>query len=133
MNTKFYAVARHGTDGLGNSYGHAYVVQENDVPRHDQKTTVWGPYTQEIAENAVAKMNALCYRFVLERDLAQYNYELAEINVVIEYLNYRIDHLRNNCPDADPSDLFRRLHFEKSVIDYINRRIEKIQEKIRVI
>ena len=61
-NTQFYAVAHHGTAGLGNSFGYAYVV-EGDAPRHDQTTTVWGPYTQEGAENAVARMEALCAAF----------------------------------------------------------------------
>jgi len=66
METKFYAVARHGTAGLGNSFGYAYVV-EGDAPRHDQTTTVWGPYTQEQAEKEAARMDALCAAF-LERE-----------------------------------------------------------------
>ena len=63
METTFYAVAHHGTAGLGNSFGYAEVVECDDAPRHDQKTTVWGPYTQEGAENAVARMEALCAAF----------------------------------------------------------------------
>ena len=62
MNTKFYAVAHHGIAGLGNSFGYAHVV-EGEAPRHDQTTTVWGPYTKEGAENAVARMEALCAAF----------------------------------------------------------------------
>ena len=64
MEIEYYAVAHHGTAGLGNSYGYAEVVQDEDAPRHDQTTTVWGPYnTKEGAENAVARMEALCAAF----------------------------------------------------------------------
>ena len=63
METTFYAVAHHGTAGLGNSFGYAEIVECADAPRHDQTTTVWGPYTQEQAEREVAEMNALCVAF----------------------------------------------------------------------
>ena len=63
METTFYAVANHGTAGLGNSFGYAYVVHDGDAPRHDQTTTVWGPYTKEQAEREAAEMNALCAAF----------------------------------------------------------------------
>ena len=63
METTFFAVAHHGTAGLGNSFGYAEVVQDEDAPRHDQTTTVWGPYTQEQAEREAAEMNALCAAF----------------------------------------------------------------------
>ena len=64
METTFFAVAHHGTAGLGNSFGYAYVyVVQGDAPRHDQTTTVWGPYTQEHAEREVARMEALCAAF----------------------------------------------------------------------
>lgn len=62
METTFFAVAHHGTAGLGNSFGYAEVV-ECDAPRHDQTTTVWGPYTKERAEAEVARMEALCAAF----------------------------------------------------------------------
>ena len=65
-NTQFYAVAHHGTAGLGNSFGYAYVV-EGEAPRHDQTTTVWGPYTQEQAQMEADRMDALCAAF-LERE-----------------------------------------------------------------
>jgi hypothetical protein len=64
METTFYAVAHHGTAGLGNSFGYAEVVECGDAPRHDQTTTVWGPYnTKERAEAEVARMEALCAAF----------------------------------------------------------------------
>ena len=137
-NTEFYAVAHHGTGGLGNSYGPAYVREYHpDMyggrPQSDHTTTVWGPYTQEKAEMEVAKMNALCYRFVLERDIAQYNYELAETNMLIEDLNRRIVHLRDKFPDEDPSEFLGQLAENKAVVEYFNSRIEEIQAKIRAI
>ena len=68
METTFFAVAHHGTAGLGNSYGYAYVREYHpDMyggrPQSDQTTTVWGPYTKEGAENAVARMQALYAAF----------------------------------------------------------------------
>ena len=63
METTFFAVAHHGTAGLGNSFGYAEVVHDDDAPRHDQTTTVWGPYTQEQAEREVERMEALCAAF----------------------------------------------------------------------
>lgn len=137
-NTQFYAVAHHGTAGLGNSYGHAYVREyHSDMhggrPQSDHTTTAWGPYTKEQAEHEVARMEALCSKFVLERDLAQYNNELAETNMLIEDLNRRIVHLRDKFPDEDPSELLGQLAENKAVVEYLNSQIEEIQAKIRTI
>ena len=63
METTFFAVAHHGTAGLGNSFGYAEVVECDDAPRHDQTTTVWGPYTREHAEREAERMEALCAAF----------------------------------------------------------------------
>ena len=68
METTFYAVAHHGTAGLGNSFGYAYVREYHPdmyggPPQSDQTTTVWGPYTKEQAEREAAEMNALCAAF----------------------------------------------------------------------
>ena len=68
METTFYAVAHHGTAGLGNSFGYAYVVHKDDVPRHDQTTTVCGPYTREHAEREAERMDALCAAFLERND-----------------------------------------------------------------
>ena len=134
MEIEYYAVAHHGTAGLGNSFGYAEVVECADAPRHDQTTTVWGPYnTKERAEAEVARMEALCYKFVLKQDLLEYNNELAEINVQNEDLNRRIVHMRDMFPDDDPSDLLGQLTKNKADVEYINSRIEKIQAKIRAI
>ena len=133
METEFFAVAHHGTAGLGNSFGYACVVHKDDVPRHDQTTTVWGPYTREHAEREAERMEALCYKFVLKQDLLEYNNELAETNAIIEILNSRIIHMRNMFPDDDPSDLLAQLAADVATVEYINSRIEIIQEKIRAI
>ena len=68
METTFFAVADHGTAGLGNSFGRAYVREyHQDMyggrPQSDQTTTVWGPYTKERAEAEVVRMEALCAAF----------------------------------------------------------------------
>lgn len=65
MEIEYYAVAHHGTAGLGNSYGMAYVREyHKDMyggrPQSDQTTTVWGPYTKERAEVEVARMRWMC-------------------------------------------------------------------------
>lgn len=138
METTFFAVAHHGTAGLGNSYGYAYVREYHpDMyggrPQSDQTTTVWGPYTQEQAEREVDRMQALCYKFVLKQDLLEHNNELAETNEMIEILNSRIIHMRNMFPDDDPSDLLGQLADNTAVVEYINSQIENIQEKIRTI
>ena len=138
MNTEFYAVANHGTGGLGHSRGYAYVDEYHpDMyggrPQSDHTTTVWGPYTQEQAEHEVARMEALCSKFVLKQDLLQHNNELAQINVLIEDLNRRIVHLREKFPDEDPSELLGQLAENKAFVEYLNSRIEEIQAKIRAI
>ena len=138
METTFYAVAHHGTAGLGNSFGYAYVREYHPdmyggPPQSDHTTTVWGPYTQEQAEREVERMQALCYKFVLKQDLLEYNNELAETNAMIEILNSRIIHMRNMFPDDDPSDLLSQLAADVATVEYINSRIEIIQEKIRTI
>ena len=138
METTFYAVAHHGTAGLGNSFGYAYVREYHPdmyggPPQSDQTTTVWGPYTREHAERAAERMEALCYKFILKQDLLEYNNELAETNAMIEILNSRIIHMRNMFPDDDPSDLLSQLAADVATVEYINSRIEIIQEKIRTI
>lgn len=64
----FYAVAHHGTAGLGQSFGYAEVV-EGEPPRSDQTTTVEGPYrTRAAAQAAADVMDAQCDRFRSEQD-----------------------------------------------------------------
>lgn len=60
----FYAVAHHGTAGLGASYGYAEVVELDEAPRADQTTTVAGPFqTRGEAEAEADTMDAECGRF----------------------------------------------------------------------
>lgn len=139
METTFFAVARHGTAGLGHSYGQAYVWEYHpDMygrPQSDQTTTAWGPYTtQEQAEHEVARMNGLCFNFMLCDDIAQHEFELAKTNVEIEDLNRRIIHLRDKFPDEDPSEMLGRLAEAQGHVEHLNSRIEEIkaiQAKIR--
>lgn len=60
---EFYAVANHGTAGLGNSFGFAVIEEHadhDDAPKSSQTMTVWGPYaTREEAEKEVEEMNRL--------------------------------------------------------------------------
>lgn len=63
-----YAVAHHGTAGLGWSYGYAEVVAEGEQPRADQTTTIVGPMTKEQAERQAATWNEECDRYRAERD-----------------------------------------------------------------
>lgn len=68
METTFFAVAHHGTTGLRNSFGYAYVREYHPdmyggPPQSDHTTTVWGPYTQEQAQREVERMNALFAAF----------------------------------------------------------------------
>lgn len=58
----YYAVAHHGTAGLGNSFGYAE-LWEGDPPRSDMTTTVIGPLSQEEAGAEVGRMNAECEKF----------------------------------------------------------------------
>lgn len=133
METTFFAVAHHGTAGLGNSFGYAEVVQDEDAPRHDQTTTVWGPYTKEQAEREVERMESLFYKFVLKQDLLEYNNQLAKTNEMIHILLCWIIHMRLMFPDDDPSDLLGQLADNTAAVKYINSRIENIQEEIRAI
>ena len=65
---RFYAVARHGTAGLGWSYGYAEVAQEGEHPRADQTTTISGPHTKEEAEKIVSSWNTECDKYRNEQD-----------------------------------------------------------------
>lgn len=66
-DTMFYAVAHHGTAGLGDSFGYAEVVEE--APRVDQTTTIAGPYADKAeAENVAAEWDRLCEDFRTAQD-----------------------------------------------------------------
>ena len=59
----YYAVARHGTAGLGWSYGFAEVVPAEAAPRADQTTTISGPHTKCDAERIAADWEASCQEY----------------------------------------------------------------------
>lgn len=63
----FYAVAHHGTAGLGWSYGYAKVEEyaaDEQPPRGDLTTTVAGPFsTREEAQREANRMEFECRRF----------------------------------------------------------------------
>ena len=64
----FYAIAHHGTAGLGASYGYAEVI-EGDAPRSDQTTTVTGPFaTKQEAQADADAMDRECDTFRQSQD-----------------------------------------------------------------
>lgn len=65
----FYAVAHHGTKGLGWSYGYAEVVTDEERPRSDITTTIAGPFDTEVeAKQEAAAMEAECENFRASQD-----------------------------------------------------------------
>lgn len=64
----FYAIAHHGTAGLGQSYGYAEVAELDDAPRGDQTMTIAGPFrTRAEAQKEADAMDKECERFHAEQ------------------------------------------------------------------